>query len=230
MTGQRPKTVLVTGGGSGIGLAVVHEFARLNHRVVVLDREDRHEALPAGVELVVGDVTEAVDNERAVSTALRRYGRLDVFVGNAGIHDGGAHLRDLAADELAAVVRKVIDVDVIGYLLGARAAVDSLLATGGCMIFTLSDASFLVRGNGAGIGYTAAKHAALGLMRHLAADLAPRVRVNAVAPGGVITDLQAVTSAQNARPLFEQPDAVRDAVQQLNPLGIILTPEQIAPL
>ncbi|MFF4579760.1 SDR family oxidoreductase [Streptomyces sp. NPDC001373] len=223
--------VLVTGGCSGIGRAVVEDFAAHGHRAVVLDQEDPREALPAGVAFVRGDVRSVRDNERAVAVALDRFGRLDVFVGNAGVHDAGARLRDLPAEQLAEAARQVLDVDVVGYLLGARAAADALERTGGCMVFTLSDASFLVSGNGAGVAYAAAKHAALGLVRHLAADLAPRIRVNAVAPGGVVTGLRAVDgSGPASRPVFGDPDPIVRTIRAYNPLGTVLEPEQLAPL
>lgn len=221
--------VLVTGGSAGIGRAVTEEFAAHGDDVVVLDRDRPEEPLPSGVELVLGDVVEPEAHTHAVAAALDRYGRLDVLVGNAGIHDGGVGLRDQPAADLAAIARRVLDVDVIGYLLSAHAAAGPLARFGGCMIFTLSDASFLVRGNGAGIAYTAAKHAALGLVRHLAADLAPDVRVNAVAPGGVVTRLRAESPA-GRQAVFAEPDRIRAVIQALNPLGVVLTPAELAPI
>lgn len=225
-----PRTVLITGGASGIGLAVVHEFLGLGDHVVVLDLESHSEAMPDEVIVVVGDVCQPEDNERAVATALDLHGRLDVFVGNAGIHDGGYGIQDLDTPELVDIVRRVFEVDVIGYLLGAKAAAKSLTASRGCMVFTLSDASFVVHGVGAGIGYAMAKHAGLGLVRHLAADLAPDVRVNAVAPGGTVTGLKATAVGHGTRSVFEDSEAARATIRELNPLGVVLTPEQIAPL
>jgi 2,3-dihydroxy-2,3-dihydrophenylpropionate dehydrogenase len=225
-----PRAVLVTGGGSGIGLAVVREFVQLGDSVTVLDRLHRPPELAEEVAWVVGDVSDPEANGRAVATALERNGRLDVFVGNAGIHDGGFGIHDLSPAELADIVRRVVEIDVIGYLLGARAAAKPLIASRGCMIFTLSDAAFVAQGVGAGVGYTIAKHAALGLVRHLAAELAPEVRVNGVAPGGAITGLQAVVPGKGTRPLFDNPDAVCAAIEGLNPLQVVLTPEQIAAL
>lgn len=221
---------LVTGGASGIGRAVVHDLAGHGYCVVVLDRDEPSPALPPSVTAVVGDVREPEDNQRAVTTALRRYGRLDVFVGNAGIHDGGVGLCDRSAAELATLARRVFDVDVLGYLLGARAAAEPLSRTRGAMVFTLSDASFLVNGNGAGVVYAAAKHAALGIVRHLAADLAPRVRVNAVAPGGVLTGLRAAHGTDGEREVFTESGPIRERIRAFNPLGVVLTPEQLAPL
>lgn len=225
-----PRTVLITGGTSGIGRAVVDAFARCGDTVVVLDRQEPADDLAGIATVVTGDVCSVADNERAVRTALALTGRLDVFIANAGVHDGGAGLGDLPAAELAEVARRVFEVDVIGYLLGAKAAAAALVESKGCMIFTLSDASFVVRGVGAGVGYAIAKHGALGLMRHLAADLAPAVRVNAVAPGGILTQLRAVVRGDDTRPSFEDPDAVRAAVLELNPLRTMLTAEQLAPL
>lgn len=226
----RPPVVLVTGGASGIGRAVVDEFVRYGSPVVVLDRDKPVEPFPSAVTVITGDVREPRDNDRAVAAAVRTHGRLDVFVGNAGVHDGGVCLGDRPAAELAVLARHVLDVNVVGYLLGARAAAEPLRTTGGCMIFTLSDASFLVQGNGSGVAYATAKHAALGLVRHLAADLAPHVRVNAVAPGGVVTGLRAVDPDGATAAVFADPEPILDGIRRLNPLGVVLTPAQLAPL
>jgi 2,3-dihydroxy-2,3-dihydrophenylpropionate dehydrogenase len=225
-----PRCVLVTGGASGIGRSVVDEFLRLGDRVVVLDRDEAASDLADIATVVIGDVCRPEDNERAVEAALEKHGRLDVFVGNAGIHDGGMGLLDLTSHELADIVRRVFEVDVMGYLLGARAAAKHLVASRGCMVFTLSDASFVVNGVGAGVGYSIAKHAALGLVRHLAATLAPDVRVNAVAPGGVVTGLRKAAAGEGLQPLFDDPGAVESQVRSLNPLGLMLTAAQVAPL
>ncbi|MEU6658906.1 SDR family oxidoreductase [Streptomyces sp. NPDC046821] len=226
----RSRGVLVTGGCSGIGRAVVEAHCAAGDQVVVLDRNPPTTALPSGAELVLGDVTSAEDNATAARALLAAAGRIDHFVGNAGIHDGGFTFADTAPEDLGRIMRRVLDVDVVGYALGARACVKQLAETGGCMTFTLSDASFMVAGNGAGLAYSTAKHAALGLVRHLAAELAPRVRVNGVAPGGVLTALRAGTADGGEQPLFDDPDALRTAVRDLNPLRIVLSAEQLAPL
>lgn len=227
----RPRVALVTGGSSGIGLAVVQEFLQHGYAVVSLDSR-----LPDGVAesdtflTVLGDVCVAEDNERAVELAVGRFGGLDVFVGNAGVHDGGVCIRDRSATELAQLVRRVLEVDVLGYILGAKAAAAALVQSHGCMVFTLSDASFLVQGNGAGIAYAAAKHAGLGVVRHLAADLAPQVRVNAVAPGGVVTGLRAVTPDGSSAAVYADAEAIEAGIREFNPLGVIATPSELAPL
>jgi 2,3-dihydroxy-2,3-dihydrophenylpropionate dehydrogenase len=222
-----PRSVLITGGASGIGAALAAEFCRLGDRVVVFDRQEPPAELSGQVEYVAGDVTDFGDNETAVARALDAFGGLDVFIGNAGIHDGGIGLDDAPGGELADLITQVFQVDVLGYVLGAKASVDALRSSNGSMIFTLSDAAFITQGNGAGLGYTAAKHGGLGVVRHLAATLAPRVRVNAVAPGGIVTNLRAASSGGPPVPVFTDPEAVEAAVRDLNPLGIVLTPPQI---
>ncbi|MFE7133386.1 SDR family oxidoreductase [Streptomyces sp. NPDC057638] len=223
--GGRP-VAMVTGGASGIGRAVVEDLAAHGYRVVVLDL-----AVPQGpardhVRWVSGDVRDPGAHDEAVRTALSVFGGLDLFIGNAGIHDGGIGVRELSGAALAEMARHVLDVDVVGYLLGARATAGALAERAGSMVFTLSDASYLVRGNGAGIAYTAAKHAALGVVRHLAADLAPAVRVNAVAPGGIVTALRTARGA----PVFAAAQEVAAVVREFNPLGVVLRAEEVAPL
>ncbi|MET8756359.1 SDR family oxidoreductase [Lentzea sp. NPDC004782] len=214
---------VVTGGASGIGRAVVADLTDHGYRVVSFDQDTT--VSDGEVVSFVGDVRSPRDNERAVGLALDEFGRLDLFVGNAGIHDGGGTIADRSAEDLATLARRVFDVNVLGYLLGAHAAAEPLTRSGGAMVFTLSDASFVVTGNGAGVVYTSAKHAALGLVRHLAAELAPRVRVNAVAPGGVVTGLRAADGGE----VFTEPEPIRERIREVNPLGVVLTPEELAP-
>jgi len=183
---------LVTGAGSGIGAAVTRRFVAEGARVVAFDRSaDRLEALRVelGDRIAVhcGDVRSFADNERATQTALERFGALDVFVGNAGIWDAKRRLSDLSADELSAGFDEVFAVNVRGYLLGAKATAPALARARGAMIFTLSTSSYYVGGGGP--VYVAAKHAALGVVRALAHELAPEIRVNGVAPSGTPTNM-----------------------------------------
>ncbi|MCX4966986.1 SDR family oxidoreductase [Streptomyces sp. NBC_00654] len=223
--GREPVAV-VTGGACGIGRAVVADLAAHGYQVTVLDRDVPADRGDDRVRWVAGDVRDPGAHDRAVDAALARCGRLDLFVGNAGVHDGGFGVRDLSGAALAELARHVLDVDVVGYLLGARAAAGALADSRGSMVFTLSDASYLVGGNGTGIVYAAAKHAALGVVRHLAADLAPSVRVNAVAPGGIVTGLRTA----DGRHVFAEADEITAAVREFNPLGVVLSAEQVAPL
>jgi len=223
------KVVLVTGAASGIGYALTTALVDRGARVVILDRTDPGQlARQDRVAVVCGDVTDPDANRGAVTVAEERFGGLDAFVGNAGVHDGGRTLLDLELDELAELIDRVLAVNVRGYLLGARAAATAVAQRHGCMVFTLSDAAFRASGVGSGVVYTTSKHAGVGVVRALAAQLAPDVRVNAVAPGGVLTNLRAVEPGRTeTRELFTSPAAVEQQVRSVNPLRTMLTPEQL---
>ncbi|WP_448208000.1 3-phenylpropionate-dihydrodiol/cinnamic acid-dihydrodiol dehydrogenase [Azospirillum sp. sgz302134] len=191
------EAILVTGGGSGLGRAVVERFLAEGARVGVLERSpDKVAQLRAdfgagsGTDLVAvqGDVRFLDDNRRAVAEVVDRFGKLDGFVGNAAVWDHGASLIATDGEALARGFDELFAVNVKGYLLGAKAAAAELVKTQGSMIFTLSNAAFYPAGGGP--LYTASKHAAVGLIRQLAYELAPKVRVNGVAPSGMASDLR----------------------------------------
>jgi NAD(P)-dependent dehydrogenase (short-subunit alcohol dehydrogenase family) len=192
------ETALITGGASGLGLAIARRFLEEGARVAIMDCAPERLAeaqaqLGTEVVAVAGDVTRIADNRRAVAAAEERFGKLDCFVGNAGIWDFMTKLADLPDDEaLEGAVEEVLGTNVKGYILGAKAALPALARSGGSMIFTLSNAAFSVAGGGP--LYTASKHAGVGLVRQLAHELAPRIRVNAVAPGAIATDLRGPVS------------------------------------
>ncbi|TYT62595.1 3-(cis-5,6-dihydroxycyclohexa-1,3-dien-1-yl)propanoate dehydrogenase [Natrialba swarupiae] len=189
------KTALITGGGSGIGRAVVDRYVEEGATVGVLELDgDRVTALNEEygdtVHAVQGDVSEWEDNERAVAETVSEFGKLDIFVGNAGIFDKVVQLADLEPDELETAFEEVFRVNVLGYMLGAKAALPELLKTEGCMVFTASYSSFYPATGG--MVYTPSKHAIAGIIRELAYELAPKIRVNGVAPGYSPTNLSGV--------------------------------------
>lgn len=212
---------LVTGGGSGIGLAVVRRFLAEGARVGVLDRDPGPAASEVGCVGTPGDVTSAADNRRAVAEVVDAFGRLDVFVGNAGIHDGATALVDLPEDGIDAAFDEIFAVNVKGYLLGARAALPQLYAARGSMIFTISNAGFYAGGGGP--LYTASKHAGVGIVRQLAHELAPHVRVNGVAPAGTVTGLRGPPSLGQDRPLFADGASWEQRIRASKPLDIVPT-------
>ncbi len=193
------KVAIVTGAASGIGRAVVLRFLEEGARVVGFDRAATQVGAAQGGANYVsaqGDVRRAADNERAVALALERYGRLDVFVGNAGVYDNRRAFRSYTARELDAAFDELFGIDVKGYMLGALAAADALARARGSIVFTSS-----VSGTHAGFGgalYVAAKHAVNGLTKQLALELAPDIRVNAVAPGYVPTGLRGLEALGQA--------------------------------
>jgi NAD(P)-dependent dehydrogenase (short-subunit alcohol dehydrogenase family) len=184
---------LVTGAGSGLGRAIVERYLAEGARVGVLEIDEaKAERLRSDfgdpVAVTVGDATSLADNRRAVAGTVAAFGRLDVLVANAGVWDFRTTLDELPGDAVDAAFDEVFHLNVKGYLLGAKAAVDELRRTGGSMIFTVSNAGFWPGGGGP--LYVASKHAVVGLIRQLAYELAPAVRVNGVAPGGMATDLR----------------------------------------
>ena len=194
MVGWLQDTVaIVTGGGSGLGRALTERFVAEGAKVGVLEKSPEKLAkleadLGDAVVAVQGDVTSYADNVRVVTETVERFGRLDTFVGNAAIWDFSTKLVDMPESTLDKLFDEMFHVNVKGYLLGARAAVHELVKTGGSVIFTLSNAAYYPGGGGP--LYTASKHAVMGLVKELAFEFAPKVRVNGVAPGGMITDLR----------------------------------------
>ncbi|MFJ2116698.1 SDR family NAD(P)-dependent oxidoreductase, partial [Streptomyces sp. NPDC087850] len=188
-------TVLITGGGSGIGRAVAERFLDEGASVTILGRDKAqlddvvHTAAdPSRVHTVTADVRDSDALHSAVAETVDRFGKLDTLVANAGVWDYQRQLTRLGTKELDTAFDEIFSINVKGYLLAAHAAWPELVKTRGSIIMTLSNASFYV--NGGGPLYTASKHACLGLMRELAYELAPKVRVNGVACGGMNTDLR----------------------------------------
>lgn len=193
MTALKGEVALVTGGASGLGRAIVDRFIEEGASVAVLDRSaERLEKLRAAhgdrLVTIAGDVRSAADNARAVATATEQFGKLDAAIGNAGIWDYTLSLDQLAADRVDAAFDEMFHVNVKGYLHLAKAALPALAAARGALVFTISNAGFDPAGGGP--LYTAAKHAAVGLVRQLAYEFAPVIRVNGVAPGPIETDLR----------------------------------------
>ena len=221
---------LVTGGGSGIGRAIVTRFVEEGARVAALDRMPARTAqlradFGDAVVAVPGDVTRREDNARAVEETVGAFGRLDIFVGNAGVFDNFVPFSDLLDERLSEAFDELFAVNVKGYLLGAKAALPELSKTEGCIIFTASVAGF--NSGGGGAIYTASKHAVVGLIRQLAVELGPRVRVNGVAPGGTITDLRGLAAlGQDQRTHWGAPD-VEERLRAGNPLELLLQPSDL---
>jgi NAD(P)-dependent dehydrogenase (short-subunit alcohol dehydrogenase family) len=225
------QVALITGGGSGIGRGIVERFLAEGAHVSVLERPaDRVEQLRRdfGQALcaIQGDVTRLEDNKRAVAETVRAFGQLDIFVGNAGVFDRFLRLDEFPEEQLSAAFDEQFGVNVKGCLLGAKAALPELLKSAGCMVFTASVAGF--NSGGGGALYTASKHAVVGLIRQLAAELAPTVRVNGVAPGGVRTDLRGLAAVgQDEQSHFADP-SIAERLRTNNPLQIALQPSDLA--
>ena len=222
-----------TGGGSGIGRAAVDAFVREGARVAVLELDAAKCAalegeLGAGsVVAVQGDATSAQANRELVGAAVARWGRLDVAATFVGVFDLYTRLLDLPEERLEVVFDEVFHLNVLSPMLTARAAAPALAAAHGSLVVTLSTSSSYV-GRGGPL-YVASKHALLGVVRQLAHELAPEVRVNGVAPGGTLaTDLRGPRSLGLAdRRLADRPGR-EDELRARTPLQVALRPEDHA--
>lgn len=217
------ESAIVTGGASGIGLAVVKAFRQLGIKVVSLDREP---SLAADYS-VVGDVRDWNMHRQAVSVAIEA-GPLKALVANAGMHDGGLKL-DEDPNHFSAIAKEVLEINTLGYILAIQAAAQELIKARGNVVLTLSDAAF---GSGhitaAGIAYTTSKHAGRGILAWAAKALAPHVRVNAVAPGGVVTNLSVPSKDQSPQRLPGEDSQRKARIQSRNPLGTVLDADEVA--
>lgn len=179
---------VVVGGATGIGRAVVERFAAEGARGVVVDvaagpLQELRAHLPAGsFETVSGDASRPGSAAEAVSAATARFGGVDVLVCCAGRFDFQTRICSLGVEELDRAFDDIFAVNVKSSLLAVHAAAEQLRRRRGSVILTLSSSAFYPEG--AGALYGASKWAGRGLVSHLARELAPEVRVNAVAPGG----------------------------------------------
>ncbi|BAU73316.1 MULTISPECIES: cis-2,3-dihydrobiphenyl-2,3-diol dehydrogenase [Pseudomonadaceae] len=191
------EAVLITGGASGLGRALVDRFVAEGAKVAVLDKSaERLAELETdhgdNVLGIVGDVRSLEDQKQAASRCVARFGKIDTLIPNAGIWDYSTALVDLPEESLDAAFDEVFHINVKGYIHAVKACLPALVASRGNVIFTISNAGFYP--NGGGPLYTAAKHAIVGLVRELAFELAPYVRVNGVGPGGINSDMRGPSS------------------------------------
>ncbi|MGY1452343.1 SDR family NAD(P)-dependent oxidoreductase [Streptomyces sp. SS8] len=198
------QTVVVTGGGTGIGRATALAFAELGASTVVItgrraDRLAEVAALHPAVVPVTADVADAAGADAVAGAVESRGGALDVLVHNAGV------FRFTPLDHLAAdTVREVTDINLVGPVLLTGRLLPLLRSPGGSIVLVSSRAGHNPTPGGS--VYAASKAAVHSLTRSWAAELAPRgVRVNAVAPGFVRTEAYAANglSPEQVEGLFE---------------------------
>lgn len=224
------QTAIITGGASGLGEAIVARFISEGARVAVLDRSEEgcaalKEIYGADIVCVPGDVRSHEDNERVVNAALETFGRLDAAIGNAGIWDYNMTLADLPVEKLSETFDELFRINVLGYMMLAKTALKPLVETKGSMTFTVSNAGFWPSGGGP--LYTGTKHAVVGLIRQLAYEFAPHVRVNGVAPGAISTQLKGPASLGMETRAFPG-EAMTQNAAGFVPLGEMPTPADYA--
>ena len=200
------RVVVVTGGTRGIGEAIAARFAALGERVIALGRAD-------------GDVTD----DAAVADIFERTGPVDVLVNNAGV-SASADVARTTLDDW----RAQIAVNATGAFLCTRAVLGGMRERGRGRIVTVASTAGL-QGARYTAAYTASKHAAVGLMRAVAAEVAGTgVTANAVCPAFVRTDMTAASVQRIVASTGRSEAQAEEALASMTPLGRLLEPEEVA--
>ncbi len=171
-----PRNVLVTGGSSGLGAAVVEAVAQQGWRPLILDREPS----PAGREGIVVDLSDRQATERAVAEASERLGGVDAVVTCAGT-DACGRLDTVSAEAW----EKVIQVNLLGTVAVIRAALPDLVARHGNVVTVASTLGF--RALSDATAYSASKFGVVGFTRALMAELQGQIGITMLVPGGMET-------------------------------------------
>jgi NAD(P)-dependent dehydrogenase (short-subunit alcohol dehydrogenase family) len=211
------KVALVTGGSRGIGLAIAREMAASGARVMISSR--KAEALEAARAAIDGEADWFAANAgepdaaaACVAATVERFGSVDILVNNAATNPYMGKTIDIDRPRLD----KTISVNWVGPLVWTQLAWEASLRERGGAVLNIASIGGMTVETSIG-AYNATKAALLHLTRTLAAELAPQVRVNAIAPGLVKTDM--------ARALWEPNE---DAIAKLLPAGRLGEPADIA--
>lgn len=213
------KNVFITGSSRGIGLAIAHKFASLGANVVLNSRGEISEELlaefkPYGVKVLAisGDVSDFTDAKRMVDQAIEGLGSVDVLVNNAGITQDTLMLKMTEED-----FEKVLKVNLTGAFNMTQAVLKQMIKAREGAIINMSSVVGLM-GNIGQANYAASKAGLIGFTKSVAREVANRnVRVNAIAPGMIESDMTAVLS-----------DKVKDAMLAQIPMKQFGQAEQVA--
>lgn len=213
------RSVIVTGGASGIGLATAERFADEGANVGIIDRSDPAMtaalATRPGLTGVLADATDPTRLRQAFDQICAANGPVDVLIANAGISERTSFL-SIGLEQW----RRVLDVNLNGVFLSCQLAAQQMMETGRSGVIIAMSSTNAIAGNPNYADYNASKAGILALTRTMARELAPRIRVNAVCPGYVLTRMQ-------------QREYTAAAIDELNeriPLGRHADPAEIASL
>lgn len=219
MRGLEGKRVLITGGASGIGAATAKRFLEERSAVCVLDRDAAgrqriQRELPDLAATLDADVSDLKQVQAAFADAISIMGGVDVLVNNAGISIRHKFL-DITPEEWD----KIIAVDLTGVFYMAQTAARHMMDRDGGVILQTASTNGIV-GHRYYADYNAAKAGVIELTKSMALELAPKIRVCAVAPGYVLTPMQRA----------EYTDEMLEEVNQKIPLRRHASPDDIAAL
>lgn len=217
------KVCIVTGATSGMGKAIVEAYHKEGASLILSGRSlDRGNQLAAQLEnsvFVPGDVGDVDYNQKLVDTAMDKFGRLDILSLNAGIL-GLGNVVDLPIETW----QKTLDTNLSSIFYSTKFAIPFLQeGEGGNILINASIAAFKSFPNHP--AYCASKAASLALMKQLAVEYAPKIRVNALCPGPVDTPL-----IWDSAKAFDQPEEAVENAKNATLLKRLGTPEDIAKL
>ena len=215
------KTAIVTGGGSGIGLAIAEKFVQHNIRTIIIGRDekklnDAKEKLGELCEPVTGDLSLLSEIPKLVHSIIERFGQIDILVNNAGINQK-KQFTEVTDEEF----QRVLLTNVTAVFSLSREVVKCMLEkkSGGVIINMSSMAAQY--GLPKVIAYSASKNAIDGMTRAMAVELSPNgIRVNAIAPGFI-------TTAMTAKAFSDDPERMNKAMGR-TPMGKFGLPADIA--
>lgn len=191
---MKKKTVIVTGGSTGIGKATAIAFSKKGYNIVISGRNEStgkqaaQEISSNGTECVFikTDVRKEEDVMRLIDETVKTFGQLDVIVNNAGI---AGTQSGFLADQTSENLRELLDTNVMGLFFGMKYGIKAMLKTGGGSVVNLAS---IAGANGIPYAsqYCASKHAVVGLTKAGAVEYATQgIRINAIAPGAVKTEI-----------------------------------------
>jgi NAD(P)-dependent dehydrogenase (short-subunit alcohol dehydrogenase family) len=211
------KIAIVTGGSKGIGLGCAHACGRHGASIVIASRGDdaglaaERELKAEGIDAVYipCDVTQHDDIEKMIAATANRFGRIDCVINNAGWHPPAMTIEEISLDDFESLVK----LNLTSTFLACKYAVPHLKKTRGSLINMSSAVAEF--GQASAVSYVTTKAGQIGMTRALAVDLAPHgVRVNAVAPAGVMTPLM-----QEWANTEYNPQAALAMVDRWHPIG-----------
>ncbi len=213
------KTIIITGGTSGIGLATAKNFLEQNYNCVLVGRslakfENIKSELRGNFKFISADVSKVGDCEKIISETVKIFGGVDILINCAGIYTEGAisQVTENQFDE-------IFNTNVKGTFFLSKAAADEIIKRRGCIVNVASDAG--IRGNYFCALYAASKGAVVAFTKSLALELASfGVRVNCVAPADILTPL-------TVNQLKISGETVED-LEKLYPMGRIGKAEEVA--
>ena len=212
------KVALVTGAGSGIGLATAKRLAAEGGQVVAGIFDDSQRAAIGDLDGVALDVRSEAAWDAAMAHVERRYGGLDVLVNNAGVTVNGT-----AEETTWDIWDTAIGVNLTGVFLGCRKGIPLLKRRGGGAIVNTASING-IRGNTRMVAYAASKGGVVAMTMALALDhVGDNIRVNCVCPATIDTDM--VESMLRRAPDY---DAARRAIIAKHPMGRMAAPEEVA--